>query len=149
MKIVAKVKFNDEIAYVLDDMAQLEYDKHKHIIYGTNGVIYDIKAHVPNSTSGFSGHEFTYQFKDGTEKTYKGSLWDSWDASQNLGEVLGKNIDTITVKDVEGLKNCYVFNGMYVDVDALKELDGYDSDKVYDYDEYRNYLKENHNESCI
>jgi hypothetical protein len=94
---------------------------------------------LEKGTSGaFGGRSITIKMKNGSEKTFKGNLWDG--GYQDAKKILNIKLMKIGAESIEGLKDCYVFGGYHINGNRLKELlDNYDG-KVWEYREYEDYI---------
>lgn len=142
-KILAKVKFNDGIAIVIDKYPELVYQRiGSGVIYGTDGVFYSCYRHeIPHGRfKAFAGREFTLTMQDG-EKVLCNGQW--WDAGRDIVEEhLNIKLCSATIETAERLKKCYVFTGISADsnkMDAL--LSDYANLPVYPYYDYEKILK--------
>jgi len=141
MKILDIVKFNSGVAFVVDELPTLTYEKMvapasacegeyekfafagREFLIGSdeNGVFYDVLYHrvEPGGRKAFAGHEFSLPMKDG--ETFKTDGW-WWDGGSSVAaRMLGIKIGNVTIQDRSSLEKCYVFTGRYTDVKMFNE----------------------------
>lgn len=140
MKILDIVKFNDGVAFVVDKMPVLTYEKmvaptsackgeyEKFVFAGRefligadeDGVFYDVLYHrKENGPKAFGGHEFSLPMKDGG--TFKTDGW-WWDGGSSVAaRMLGIEMGRVTIQDRSSLEKCFVFTARYMDVKMFDE----------------------------
>lgn len=149
MKILDIVKFNSGVAFVVDKMPVLTYEKmvaptsacegeyEKFVFAGRefligsdeSGVFYDVLYHRKESgPKAFGGHVFSHPLKDGGTFTTDGWWWDG--GSTVAARMLGIEMGRVTIKDRTSLEKCFVFTAQYMDV------------KMFDERLYRPFLEE-------
>lgn len=141
MKILDIVKFNSGVAFVVDEMPSLTYEKMvapvsacegeyekfafagREFLIGSDesGVFYDVLYHrvEPGGRKAFAGHEFSLPMKNGEAFKTDGWWWDG--GSPVAARMLGIEMGGVTIQDRPSLEKCFVFNGRYVDVKAFHE----------------------------
>ena len=115
-KIMAKVKFNDGIAIVLDKLPELTYRRiGTNVIYGTDGTFYKCYAYERSSPNwkAFAGRKFNLPMKDGNVTECYGQYWDA--GQGELSEKLGITIEPVTMGTIPELIECYVFSGSNIE----------------------------------
>jgi len=127
-KVVAVVKFNDGEALVLNRPIDFVYHEVGKSFVGEDGPFRDFLGYEKScgSMKAFAGRELTLKMADGTTKKIK----DDWWQSCKTGYI------DITVKDVEGLQRCYVFNRASITPEDLKVLRSSYTGQVYSYRDY-------------
>lgn len=149
MKILDIVKFNSGVAFVVDKMPVLTYEKMtapvsackgeyekfmfawREFLIGSDesGVFYDVLYHRKESgPKAFGGHVFSHPLKDGGTFTTDGWWWDG--GSTVAARMLGIEMGRVTIQDRTSLEKCFVFNAQYMDV------------KMFDERLYRPFLEE-------
>jgi len=140
MKILDIVKFNSGVAFVVDKMSALTYEKmvtptsackdeyEKFVFAGRefligsdeNGVFYDVLYHRKESgPKAFGGREFSLPMKDGG--TFKTDGW-WWDGGLPVAaRMLGIEMGGVTIQDRPSLEKCFVFTARYMDVKMFNE----------------------------
>ena len=141
MKILDIVKFNDGVAFVVDKMPDLAYEKMvapvsacegeyekftfagREFLIGSDesGVFYDVLYHrvEPGGRKAFGGHEFSLPMKDGG--TFKTDGW-WWDGGSSVAaKMLGIEMGGVTIQDRPSLEKCFVFTAQYIDVKMFDE----------------------------
>ena len=144
MKVVAIVRFNDGEGFVLDEKPILKYTK-----YGIDTIIGidDSKTFIScygyeyqtENWKAFAGRKFDIELTDGTVEHCTGQWWDKVTdrAKAELKNIMPKN-DIFwyhqTAKDIESLKDCYVFAGYSASKINFQKLRSECEDqKVYGY----------------
>jgi len=143
-KVLAKVKFNDEIALVLDRKPVLEYTKHKGIIYGTDGIFYQCyKYDRPGKNwEAFGGHKFDIKLTSGEVINCNGQWWHGGHAE--VEKLAGVTLCSAVHSTVDALKKCYVFSGDAADSKKFNDiLNSYNGD-ILPYFEYEKLLNKEH-----
>ena len=141
MKIIAAVKFNQSIAYVLDKKPELIYKKVDGLIYGTDGIFYQCYKYDRPSKNwqAFGGREFEIKLETGDIVKCNGQWWNG--GFDEVGKLAGCTIGASVLSTVEELKKCYVFSGYEVDMDKFKEFIKSYTDMVYPYREYEKIIR--------
>lgn len=140
-KILAAVKFNSRIAYVLDKEPELTYKKVGNIIYGTDGLFYscyEYSGMSPNRKA-FAGREFDITLEDGEVINCVGQWWDGGFAE--VEKITNCKIEHATINTLDKLKECYVFSGYEVDAEKFNQFIKSYTGGVYDYWEYEKIIK--------
>ena len=141
MKILKIGKFNDGICLVVNKMPKITYEKIGNDYIGTNkkGFVwhkytYNYSRCEPHA---FGGREISLKMKDGSIETIKNHWWD------NGIEDKADQFRRITVRDIESLKNCYVYTSIYMKKDLINEAieDYFIKDKLYEYDDLEKWVK--------
>jgi hypothetical protein len=132
-KVVAVVKFNDDEALVLNRPIQFIYHEVGKSLVGEDGPFRDFLGYEKScgSMKAFGGHEFTLKMVDGTTRKVKDHWWSTWK----------EGYKSVTVKDVEGLQRCYVFNGASITPEDLSVLRSSYTGQVYSYWDYEKIIK--------
>lgn len=127
-KVVAVVKFNDDEALVLNRPIDFVYHEVGKSLVGEDGPFRDFLGYEKSygSMKAFGGHEFTLKMVDGTTRKVKDDWWSTWK----------EGYKSVTVKDVEGLQRCYVFNGASITPEDLSVLRSSYTGQVYSYYDY-------------
>jgi len=138
-KILAKVKFNDGYAIVLDKKPKLIYKKVGDIIYGTDGLFYSCYKHGIEFGEAFAGRKFEIKLDSGEIIKCNGQWWDA--GQHEVSKIVGRTIRSATVGIIDELKKCYVFCGYDVDIvkydEFVKEYNGL----IYGYKDYKKIIK--------
>ena len=153
MKILALVKFNQGVAYVVDEIPERLHEKvdigWQRLMYGTDadGVLYRCYQYDSPSDrfKAFGGWEFDLKMRDGGVTHCNGQWWDA--GASVIAKHLGIELDSITIQEIGALKQCYVFTGMHADAAKFGALvNAYKAEnpehKVYGYYEFEKVLKE-------
>jgi hypothetical protein len=134
-RVIAVVKFNSGEALVLNRPIEFVYDldpKDGKSFIGVDGPFRDFLGYGKGGgMKGFAGRELTLNMVDGSVKKVKDDWWQSWRQGY---------ID-ITVKDLKGLQECYVFYGASItpeDYDVLRKAY---VGTVYPYWDYEKIIK--------
>lgn len=142
MKIIAKVKFNNEFAYVLDQDIELKYVELKDgsfVGFDESKTFYNYYGHYSYSGGGaFGGREFTLDMLDGTIKKIKDYWWDG--LTETIKKYFRDNdieFISITVESKPSLMDCYVFCGMSANKEGFEKLLNEYTGKTYEYNELR------------
>lgn len=144
IKIIAEVKFNEELAYVLNRKVKFTYDKidNKTIIGKDEGMIqfyYWDGCVDPFGHKAFGGREFTLQLSDGTEQHCCGDWWDGMNkTAAKLYDY--KDLEYFIFSTIDQLKKCYVFSGCMCTKQWLEKIKSEYQGKVYDYREYEKVI---------
>lgn len=144
-EILAKVKFNDSIAVVLNQKPVLKYLRlNSSIIYGTDehGIFYNCYRYERPSENwkAFAGRKFDIKLEDGEVIHCHGQWWDGGYTS--LANKLGIRLCNVTYDTIERLKRCYVFTGLHADMDKYWALvDQYKHLPIREYWDYEKILK--------
>lgn len=141
MKILDIVKFNDGVAFVVDEMPTLTYEKMtapvsacegeyekftfagREFLIGRDesGVFYDVLYHrvEPGGRKAFAGREFSLPMKNG--ETFKTDGW-WWDGGLSVAaRMLGIEMGRVTIQDRASLAKCFVFTARCMDVKMFDE----------------------------
>jgi len=141
MKILARVNFNDGVAYVLDHAPQLKYNKIGEIIYGTDGVFYDCYYYERPSGRfrAFAGRKFNITLDNGEIIKCDGQWWNG--GQRAVEKTIGRSLGHITAGSIQELRKCYVFSGYLVDVVNFKEMASDFDGPVFPYYDYEKIIK--------
>lgn len=143
IKIIAKVRFNDDYAYVLNRNVNFLYTKmDDKTIIGYDEEIYKFykKDTFCERWKAFGGRKFELKLTDGSVEKCYGQWWDGiTKTAQELFK--DKRIKLFTFSSNEELKKCYVYFGCWCDAEWLEKLDAEYTGKIYDYYEYEKILK--------
>ena len=147
IKIIAKVRFNDRYAYVLNKYPTFLYTKiDKETIIGYHEEMYSFykKEAFNEKWKAFGGRKFELKLTDGNVEKCFGQWWDG--ITKAVEELFkGKELCYFTFSSNDVLKDCYVYSGCYCDAVWLEKLDKEYKGKIYDYFEYEKLLKPNNN----
>jgi hypothetical protein len=135
--IIASVKANGSLWYVLDKEPELIYKKVDNIIYGTDGTFYSCYIYG-KSDAAFGGRKFDIALDTGEIINCCGQWWDG--GSSVVEKLLDIKLYSGGANSVERLKKCYVFCSYCIDLSKIKFLDGGKTE--YEYFEYEKLLKE-------
>jgi len=142
-KVLAIVKFNNDIALVLDKKPIITYEQHGNDLIGfdESGTFYDFFYYDKPSGSfyAFAGSKFDLQLKNGDSIHCYGQWWSG--ISETARKTVGKEICHVTWQDVDSLRDCYVFSGQSCDKEKHDKLISSYNGKIYDYWEYEKILK--------
>ena len=134
-KVVSVVKFNDGEALVLNRPIEFVYDidpKDGKSFIGVDGPFRDFLGYSCGcGMKAFAGRELTLKMADGSTKKIKDYWW----------QTCKKGYTDITVKDVEGLKRCYVFHGASITLEDLEILRVTYTGQTYAYYDYEKIIK--------
>lgn len=142
IKIIAKVRYNDGYAYVLNRNVNFLYTKMDHeTIIGYDEEIYQFfkKDTFCQRWKAFGGLKFELNLTDGTTEKCFGQWWDGiTKTAQELFK--GKRMCHFSFSSKDNLKKCYVYSGCWCDSEWLEKLDAEYTGKIYDYYEYERML---------
>lgn len=143
-KVLAKVKFNDSFAYVLNRDPVYKYKRIKNLIYAQDGPFISCYGYeTPTKFSkAFSGREFFLDMEDGTKTHCKGQWWDKGQAE--ISKHLNINMIKATLGTEERLLNCYCYYGTQVVMEEIELLDSQYKGTVYEYNDYEAILHFKH-----
>lgn len=138
MKILAKVEFNNEFAYVVDeplDMKFVELENKSLVGFDKTKTFYNVFSYgYYSGDDAFGGREFELDMVDGSKKKIKGKWWDARDTFiENYFKENNIEIGYASVSSKEELMSCFVFFGVRVDKDKFTELYSNYSGRIYDY----------------
>lgn len=143
IKIIAKVRFNDGYAYVLNRNVNFLYTKmDDKTIIGYDEEIYQFykKDSFGKNWKAFGGREFELKLTDGSVEKCYGQWWDGiTKTAQELFK--DKRMKHFAFSTNEELKRCYVYYGATCDAKWLEKLDAEYTGKIYEYYEYEKILK--------
>ena len=122
IKIIAKVIFNNRFAYVIDRKPKLIFKKVDNIIYGTDGLFYDCYQYEEpeGRFKAFAGRKFEIKLDNGEIVKCNGQWWNG--GFKNVEDLVGCNIDRVTIRTKKDLKKCYVFCGYEANIDKFNKL---------------------------
>jgi len=141
LRILAKVKFNEGIALVLDRAPILEYTKVGRSLYGTDGLFYQcyqFERPAPGWKA-FAGREFDITLKNGKVIHCNGQWWEG--GYEKLEKLLDITLSLATYRSIDGLKNCFVFGGSCADATQYEAFVNSFEGPLYGYHEYEKMLK--------
>jgi hypothetical protein len=141
-KVMAVVKFNDGEALVLDKKPELKYQLSNGCITGTDGVFADCLYYEKpfGRFKAFAGREFEITLQDGSVVKCNGQYWDGLQPGHI--KALGFSPSRATINSLDNLKKCYVFAGYYANIEMFNKLRSTYDGKVWEYNEYDEYLRE-------
>ena len=146
IKIIAIIRNPDgHYGYVINRDIKYIYTKidRETIIGEDEGVLQFYKRDasvLPFGKTAFGGRKFTLKLSDGTEEKCHGQWWDGM--SKSAKELYNyDNIVDFPSETVNNLQKCYLFCGRCCDKEWLEELKAEYKGKIYNYDEYRNIIK--------
>lgn len=142
--IVARVKFNDSVAYVLDKKPELKYYRLGNgYIYGIDDAGIFITCYTYDTPSGrfyaFGGRKFDINLADGEVVKCYGQWWHGGFGS--VAKHLGITLGHATIGTVEGLINCYVFSGYECNLEKMEALAAEKDLPLFEYRDYEKFLK--------
>lgn len=142
-ELVALVKFNRGKAFVLKNELNFKYQKHGGLLIGideSETFVDCLFYERPTANfKAFAGREFDIKLENGETIHCNGQWWHG--GTDKAEKLLGKEIVSVTVEDVQGLKDCYVFTGCFAFKHRLEELADSYTGKLYEYREYEEELK--------
>ena len=145
IKIIAEVKCNDGLAYVLNRKVKFTYDKidWKTIIGKDEGALqfyyWDGRVGLFGCKA-FGGREFTLKLSDGTEERCCGQWWDGMNkTSAKLYDY--KDLEYFSFSTIDELRKCYVYTLCMCTKQWLESIKAKYQGKVYDYWEYEKIIK--------
>ncbi|MEK6880804.1 MAG: hypothetical protein AABY22_14390, partial [Nanoarchaeota archaeon] len=148
VKILATVKFNDGLAYVLENPINYTYYRSGNLMWGTDGLFYTcFKYEKPvGSWKAFGGRKFDITLNTGEVIKCDGQWWDA--GYSEIENLLGVKFGRITYNTIDALQKCYVYYAASADLNAIsniinsqKDLPYYpyfDYQKVINFDKVRN-----------
>ena len=148
-KLVALVKMNGHLAYVLDEKYSLTYEQYENLLVGSDdtNTFYNVLYYSPcggNPNFGgnyaFGGRKFDLQMKNGTVTHCYGQYWDG--RYSDAEKILGIEFADFPNGTMEHLRECYVFYGGTIDHKKLNQMMNdffaeHPSYKLWEYDEYK------------
>lgn len=69
---------------LVDKTPEFKYEQIGAFYYAETNNFVSVYEYKPGTKNGFAGAEITLKMKDGTLKTFKGSLWDPWKIPENI-----------------------------------------------------------------
>lgn len=131
MKILEIVKFNDNFAYVLDEVPKMAYREElvkddvfglQKMLIGENeaGMMDFLTYHNYLPLQAFAGREITVEMADGNTRTLKDVWWS--EGATRWQEASGVKLVDFTHDTLDSLKKCYVFFGGTVRKDVLDSM---------------------------
>ena len=144
IKVVAKVKFNDGFAYVLNRNLDFRYTKidQKTIIGEDEGTLLFYTYEPPSwRWKAFTGRQFELTLTDGTVEKCHGQWWDG--INDTIKELF--DLDQIyyfSYSTIEMLKEHYLFMGCMAEKSWIEQLDSTYKDEIYGYWDYKKMIKE-------
>ncbi|UNY48724.1 hypothetical protein P9294_gp009 [Bacillus phage FADO] len=142
-ELLALVKFNDNVALVMKEKIKLTYNRYNDAIIGRDetGVFFDCLYYERpiGKWKAFAGREFDIELENGEIVHCNGQWWSG--LNDTAREIINQDLASVTAKDIESLKKCYVFNGFTgLKTEYQKLIDSYDG-KIYGYREYEDIIK--------
>ncbi|WP_145153044.1 hypothetical protein [Paenibacillus xylanexedens] len=123
-QVEAIVKFNQGIAFVLDNPVKYTYYKHGNLIIGLDDTCTFVRCYYyDRPTPGFEafgGHKFDITLDDGEVIHCHGQWWDG--GYDRAAELLGEKLIHASYNTAEDLRNCYVFFGSKAVENSLDQL---------------------------
>jgi hypothetical protein len=141
MKLQALVKFNNRVALAFDEKIKLTYRRLDKFIYGTDGTFYSCYYYEKpfGAFHAFGGSKFNIHLESGEVVECCGQWWDGgYDA---LSKILGIELVHATAKDIDSLKDCYVYSGYHADKSKLDEIISSHDGPVFPYFDYEKLIK--------
>lgn len=128
MKILDVVRFNQGVAYVVDEKPEKLYQRLQlegnQYIYGTDasGVLFRCFQYDRPSErwKAFGGWKFDLKMQDGSVEHCDGQWWDA--GSGAIAKHLGIELVPVTIQILGRLRECFVFTAEYVDKAKLDVL---------------------------
>ena len=125
-KVVALVEYNKDLAIVLEESVNFNYEKHGNVIIGVD----DTKTFVRCYTYGepyagvkaFGGSKFDITLTSGEIIHCTGQWWDG--GYEEASRILGVTLESAIYGSIEKLKHCYVYysaTAVKSKLDALKK----------------------------
>ena len=144
-KLIALVKFNNEIALVLQDKIQKRYNRYDDLLIGIDdtGTFIDcLYYETPiGRFEAFGGREFDIPLENGGIIHCSGQWWSG--GSRKAEKILNKKLCKVVYNDIESLRECYVYSGDCAIEESLQELLATYNGKIYEYSEFNRELKDN------
>ena len=136
LKIEAIVKFNSGVAYVFNREPDYKYKRNGDLLWANDGPFYSCYGYERPSRAfqAFAGRKFDLDLIDGGVIHCSGEWWDS--GLDQLKDILGLNLGSLTMETKEQLIKCYVFYRTSCDLDELEKLKAKYYGQVYNYWEY-------------
>ncbi|OKP91880.1 hypothetical protein A3844_01845 [Paenibacillus helianthi] len=142
-QIEAIVTFNDGIAYVMSNPVEFTYYKEGNLIIGLDETCTFVSCYYYSRPTlgfeAFGGREFDITLENGEVIHCNGQWWDG--GYLKAEELLGETLVSVTYKDIEALKDCYVFYGCTAIANSLNKLRETSDSAVKGYWAYEAQLK--------
>ena len=142
--MIAAVLVNREVSPVLKEKVEYTYRKYPGLLIGQDatGTFFQVyKYERPTKYSkAFGGDKFDIQLENGEVEHCYGQWWDG--GGDEAAKLLGKELVRIACGTEQGLEDCYLFYSCYADKEKLDELMSKYTGKVYEYNEYRDIMRE-------
>ncbi|OBZ13303.1 hypothetical protein [Bacillus sp. FJAT-26390] len=140
--VKAIVKFNDGVAYVLDNPVEFTYYREGNIIIGLDSTCTFVNCYVYDRPSpgfqAFGGRRFDIKLDNGDVIECHGQWWNG--GYSKAAELLGEKLVSVTYKDVDSLKSCYVFNGACAIKSRVEDMNNNYDGVIHGYWEYEAIL---------
>lgn len=144
IKVMAKVRFNDGFAYVLNRHSNLLYTKidEETIIGEDEGMLQFYKRGYCSPTwQAFAGRKFEIPLSDGTVEKCYGQWWDEMsEAARELFDP--KDLCDFTFGTIDELRKCYVYVGCRAVRKWVEKLDSEYNGKIYGYWDFEKLIKD-------
>jgi hypothetical protein len=145
MRMIAKVRFNQRYAWVIDDPINLQYTfyENKKFLIGLDETctFYNVLYYErpTGNMRAFGGRSLDLPMADGSVTHCDGQYWSGKEGTAS--KILGVSFGYETVQSIEQLRECYVFSGYAVNYERFLTLCiDYDG-PVFDYYEYEAIIK--------
>ncbi|GKU80154.1 hypothetical protein [Paenibacillus sp. L3-i20] len=136
--VQAIVKFNQGIAFVLKKPIEFTYYREGNLIIGLDSTCTFVHCYYYDNPSpgfyAFGGRKFDIQLDNGDVINCYGQWWAG--GYQQAAKLLGEELVPVTYKDVESLKDCYVFYGAYAIKSRVAETENNYEGVIYGYWDY-------------
>ena len=141
LKIVALVKFNENVAVVFNRSPNYIYEKKGDLLYAIDGPFVSCFQYEEPSIAfkAFAGREFELPMKDGTVTKCNGQWWDK--GIDKLSGILNVKLQHLTMGTVEKLKKCYVFSGTSCNAEPINKMISEYKGCIYPYWDYEKVIK--------
>ena len=103
---------------LVDELPKHVYRKIGRHYYSEQDGFVSVFLHDPTNNRGFAGREFSLDMEDGSVRTFKGTLWDPMESSDDLPEFCSISITA----DPEVMERGYTFYSGKVTLDLYLEL---------------------------
>ena len=143
--MIAKVRFNQLYAWVIDEPIHLQYTfyENKKFLIGLDetctfyNVLY-YERPIGNMRA-FGGRSLDLQMADGSMTHCDGQYWSGKEGAAS--KILGVSLGYETVQSIEQLRKCYVFSGYAVNYEKFLALCMDYDGPVFDYYEYEAMIR--------
>lgn len=109
--------YNGTLELLVDKIPKVEFEQKGLFYYGEKDGYVEVYKHEPGSTRGFAGRDITLKFKDGSEKTFHGSLWDPFGIPKELNW-----FNVSITEDPKVFEKGWTYYGGKITIDLAKKL---------------------------